>query len=52
MEPMTKRTEQTITHLNSLNRIDYTDEEFYLIVLNAIEEYVPQNIVNCYEDLI
>ena len=52
MESMTIRIATTTTHLKSLKRTDYTDEEFYLIILNAVEEYVPQNVVETYEDLI
>jgi hypothetical protein len=52
MESMTVRIETTITHLKSLKRIDYTDEEFYLIILNAVEEYIPESIVAVYENLI
>ena len=52
MESMTVRIETTITHLKSLKRTDYTDEEFYLIILNAVEEYIPPSVAEAYEDLI
>lgn len=52
MEPMTVRIATTTAHLKSLKRTDYTDEEFYLMILNAVKEYIPQNVVDYYADLI
>ena len=52
MKPMTIRIATTIAHLKSLKRTDYTDKEFYLIILNAVEEYVPLSVVDYYTDLI
>lgn len=52
MKPMTIRIATTIAHLKSLKRTDYTDEEFYLIILKAVEEYIPPSVVDYYMDLI
>ena len=52
MKSMTIRTAATIAHINSLQLSDYERDEILMIILNAVEEYIPRNIVEVYEDLI
>lgn len=52
MKSMTTRTTQTIAHIESLQMSEYTEAEILMLILNAIEEYIPRNVVRAYEDLI
>ena len=52
MKTLNNRIATTVAHINSLQFGDYVQSEMLMLLLNAVDEYIPRSIVETYEDKI